>query len=313
MQLPLSLSHLADTVSRFVASKQPSSIELVQDLMRPLGELGELCIIGGLIRDLAFYGLDDRPLSDVDLVVRARPAALARFAERVGAVENRFGGFGLKTSGFKADFWALSSTWAKRAGHVSVHKAADLAKCTFFDWDAAVYSLKKKKVYAIDSYLDRLRSRTLDVNLLATPSEKGNLVRSLRRIVLWDARPGATLRRFIKRTISRYSWDEIVAAEQTAFYFSVLAEFSSANDYENLVLQSGVFPNLGRHDRRQRRFTVVEGAVRQHVPGPDPGRLSKGAYFEPAKFDVPEMPTEIEDIFEHYRRTAKGSTRGFLV
>jgi hypothetical protein len=305
VQLPLSLNHLADTVSRFVASKQPSSIELVQDLIRPLEELGELCIIGGLVRDLAFYGLEDRPLSDVDLVVRAKPAALARFAERVGAAENRFGGFGLKTSGFKADFWAFSSTWAKRTGHVSLRRTSDLAKCTFFDWDAAVYSLRTKSVYAINGYLDRLRSRVLDVNLLATPSEKGNLVRSLRRIVLWDARPGPKLKRFLKKAIPRYAWSEIVAAEEAAFYFTILSDFKSAADYEDLVLQSGIFPNLGRHDRRQRRFTLVEGALRQHVPGPDIRRLSKGAYLEPVRFDVPEMPTEIEDIFEHYHRLAK--------
>lgn len=306
MQLPLSLSHLADTVSRFVASKQPSSIELVQDLIRPLKELGELCIIGGLVRDLAFYGIDDRPLSDVDLVVRARPAELARFAESVGAVENRFGGFGLRTSGFKADFWAFSSTWAKRTGHVSLRRTSDLAKCTFFDWDAAVYSFRTKRVYAINGYLDRLRSRVLDVNLLATPSEKGNLVRSLRRIVLWDARPGPRLKRFLKKEIPRHAWREIVAAEKAAFYFTILSDFKSAFEYEELVLRSGVFPNLGRHDRRQRRFTMVEGALRQHVPDPDTRKLSKGAYLEPVRFDVPEMPTEIEDIFEHYRRIAKG-------
>lgn len=284
-------------MARFLSSRQPSAAELQRRIISPLSELGELCVIGGLVRDIAFYGLEERPISDIDLVVRCHPTLLARWARGAGAIENRFGGFGLRTEAYKADFWAYSNTWAKTAGHVRLKQTHDLWRCTFFDWDAVVFSIRHQRVYAIPGYLDRLHRRIIDINLLPNPSNKGNLVRALRRLVMWDARPGPCLRQFIFENLRKHEWHDLVETEAHAFHVRFLDAFCCVTDYENQVFQAGIFPMLGRDDRRQSRFEVVQTAAHRVAPSGSTHFLTAGAYRSPEKFNVPRMPTETGDLF----------------
>lgn len=252
------LDRLADSVAKFLESPIPSSKLLASTIIRPLQEIGEVSILGGLVRDIAFYGPDERPISDIDLVVTGPPRQVSDFAHTVGARPNKFGGFGLTTEGFKADFWALSNTWARRQGLVRIGRASDLIRATFFDWDAVVYSTKSRRVNAIDGYLERIRSRVLDVNLLENPSVKGNLVRALRRIMMWDVRPGPRLRLFIESTIFEYDWLELILAEEGAFHTIYLENFSSAGDFVEKVLRNPSFSWVGRDDLRQTRLDLFK-------------------------------------------------------
>lgn len=251
LRIAESLPQLAETVYNFLSAASPSNRQLMDLVIKPLSEIGEVTVIGGLVRDLAFYGPSERPISDIDLVVNGSPSMVAAFATRAGAIPNKFGGFGLETAAFKADFWSLSSTWARRAGHVSMRKSADLIKCTFFDWDAVVYSTKTRKISAIDGYLDRLRRRVLDLNLEPNPSIKGNLVRALRRVMMWDVRVGPNLSRFIDTHLFLHPWNELVEAEKRAFRTSFLENFHSAEEYYMEVLRNPLFRNVGRDDLRQ--------------------------------------------------------------
>src|ERR1700759_4714725 len=96
-----SLVQGSETVTNFLNSSSPSNRQLLNDVLHPLGEIGEGSVIGGLVRDLAFYGADERPISDVDLVIKGSAGAVAEHARSVGAVPNKFGGYGLKTDAFK--------------------------------------------------------------------------------------------------------------------------------------------------------------------------------------------------------------------
>jgi hypothetical protein len=246
-----SLGEVAENVARFLGAQVPSNRQLFNDIITPLSSIGEVVIIGGLVRDLAFYGFEERPISDIDLVVRGSPSALKRFAGSIGAIPNKFGGYGLQTDAFKADFWALSSTWARQAGHVKMRSPSDLIRSTFFDWDAIIYSTKNSEVKAISGYLSRLHSRILDLNLEPNPSVKGNLVRALRRVMMWDARPGPKLRRFILGALRHHSWDELRLAEMNAFHTLYLSGFQSASEYCVDVLRNPAFHGVGRDDLRQ--------------------------------------------------------------
>jgi hypothetical protein len=221
------------------------------EVVAPLSEVGEVSIVGGLVRDLAFYGPDERPISDIDLVITGSPSMIEVFAKRLHAERNRFGGYGLKTEAYKVDFWSLSSTWARRQGHVSMRHSKDLIKCTFFDWDAVIYSTKTRKVHAIDGYLDRLQNRVLDLNLVPNPSIKGNLVRALRRIMMWDVRPGPKLRSFIDEALPAHDWSSLIAAERGAFNTHYLSEFLDSDEFIEGVLNNSSFSGVGRDDRRQ--------------------------------------------------------------
>lgn len=292
-----SLSHLADVVSSFLGSSNPSSRELMRTVIGPLSEIGEVVVIGGLVRDLAFYGPDERPISDIDLVVRGSPSMLALFAERTGAIPNRFGGYGLRTSAFKADFWSFSSTWARRAGHVSMRNPKDLIKSTFFDWDAVVYSTLTGKVVAIDGYIDRINGRTLDLNLEPNPSIRGNLVRALRRIMMWDVRMGPRLRGFVNETIFQHEWRDIVSSEKNAFRNSYLSGFSSTEDFITRVLLNPSFGGVGRDDRRQPSFDLLSKLPYQyHVPSePELIGPSQGVVVRKRRRTRSETPDLFED------------------
>lgn len=231
---------VAQRVKRFLNSNNRAAKELKNDIIEPLQELGEVCIVGGLVRDLAIYGLDDRPVSDIDLVVRTCSSKLRKFAGKFDATPNRFGGFGVQTTAFHADFWAFSSTWAKVEGHVSLHSAADLRKVTFFDWDAVIYSTRSNEVHWVDQYLDRLKARVLEINLLENPSVKGNLVRALRRLVMWEARPGKRLQSFLMDQAEQFEWSDLVQTELGAFQKSYLDEYVSFNSYW-AALKNGEF------------------------------------------------------------------------
>jgi hypothetical protein len=190
--------------------------------------------------------------------VRCNKGALSKFASSVGASENRFGGFGLRTKSYRVDFWAFTNTWAKTAGHVNLTKASDLWKTTFFDWDAVVFGYEENEIWAIDRYLDKLKSGYLDINLLPNPSPLGSLVRSLRRLMMWDAKPKGRLRHFIEENLHSHSWQEILDVEGNAFHVRFLDEFGSADEYLHAVMKRSVFRNIGAHVRRQDRLPGME-------------------------------------------------------
>jgi hypothetical protein len=241
-------------------------VRIREEILEPLRSIGKTYVIGGLIRDIAMYGLEDRPESDLDLVVRCTPGRLAEFAERCGGVQNRFGGFAVKKRAYRVDFWAFTQTWAKTAGHVSLKAPEDLTRTTFFDWDAVVYGIEEHELWAADKYLDRLHSGVLDIGLEPNPSKLGTLVRALRRVMMWDARPSALLRKFLDRELRTFEWSDILSAEKGAFYSVYLPEFDSRESFIDAVLKHSSFENRSFDRRRQTKFGVIEEAGKSLKP-----------------------------------------------
>lgn len=159
-----------------------------------------VAVLGGLVRDFARAGRSAFR-SDVDLVIEAPAERVSDLANILKARPNRFGGFGLRSGLWRIDFWALETTWAARHAGVPVKRIEDVLQCTFFDWDAAAYDLGSRQVLYSAGYLDRIKSAMIDINLAATPSVEGNLLRSIRRIVLWHLKPGPALSEFIEKNL----------------------------------------------------------------------------------------------------------------
>ena len=121
-----------------------------------------------------------------------------------------------------------------------------------------VYGLEERRVWALARYLDKLNSGVLGINLKPNPSPLGSLVRALRRLMIWDARPSFELRTFIENEITIHPWNEVIAAEQEAFHAQYLHEVVSASVYLLAVLAESKFKNLGSHKKRQMLFTKVD-------------------------------------------------------
>lgn len=253
-----SLPAVADRVERFFESDSIRMVELRRDIISKLEEIGDVIVVGGLVRDLALFGAKGRPISDIDFVVTGRPRKLDLLATKLGAKANRFGGYGLCRDGFKIDFWSLHRTWAKTNHHAKVTSAKDLVKTTFFDWDGVVFNLSSGEIFSLPKYLDRLNSKIIDINLLENPSVHGNLVRALRRIVMWDAKPSRQLRHFIDENIHQYSWDSIIQAEVGVFTTIYLKQFRSAMEFRHKALAKRNFTLIGVDSGRQSSFEFYQ-------------------------------------------------------
>ena len=205
-----------------------SALALRKHLKKYFFHFEHVAIIGGMVRDIARAGGDSFK-SDVDLVIDAPPSDVANFATRMNATPNRFGGYSFTEDCWKFDFWALETTWAHRAGHANITKLEDITNCTFFDCDAILYDLKTKKVICSDNYLDRLRSSTIEISLMHTPSITGNLLRAIRRILLWNLNPGPKLQDFILQNLDDKIFAEISDRNKRIYSCSLIKKTKNAN------------------------------------------------------------------------------------
>lgn len=186
-----------------------------------------VAVIGGLVRDFAHQGRSGFR-SDVDLVINGPADEVALLAERLRATPNRFGGYGFRDGPWKIDFWSLETTWGGK--YVSVKTLDDIVSCTFFDWDAVAYDLWEKRLICSGDYLERIRRKTIEINLRPNPSPRGNLVRTIRRLVLWQLRPGPQLRDFIDENLDAAALKFVQAKEKELFQYQVSSRWSSVDE-----------------------------------------------------------------------------------
>ena len=227
---------LKGRLDRFVTANRTAEGLLLDKLLnehfRGFESVG---IIGGLVRDVARGGRYAFK-SDLDLVIQGDPTRVAALAKRVGAIANRFGGYGFTVGPWKIDFWALHNTWAAMAGHVAVHDFADVIQCTFFDWDAVVYDLTNKRVVCDKAYLERIRSRHIEINLRPNPGEIGNLLRATRRILRWNLVPGPRLSDFVLECLDDVAFSAMRAKESCKYSDRVLDDYVSAAELKAALL-----------------------------------------------------------------------------
>ena len=188
-----------------------------------------VCVIGGLVRDFARVGRDGFD-SDVDLVIDAPQSDVKTLAEKLSAEENVFGGFSTKVGRWKIDFWAMENTWAFRNNLIKVNSLEDVINCTFFDWDSVAYDLKNRRVICSENYLEKIRSNILEINLLPNPSPLGNLLRAVRRLILWNARAGKVLTQFIKERLDEPALSYVKKKELELYENPVSLKWKNVND-----------------------------------------------------------------------------------
>lgn len=194
-----------------------------------------VAIVGGMVRDFARVGKRGFQ-SDIDIVIDAPAAAVADMAKSVRARTNAFGGHSMAELGWSVDFWALETTWAIREGHVIAGSLADFTRSTFFNYDAVLYDLKRRRVLHDDSYLDGLQRKVMEVNLLPNPTIIGNLYRAVRRILLWDLSPGDLLASFIADNLDNASFREIVTTDNRKSATPFLHKYKSVAELRDAVI-----------------------------------------------------------------------------
>lgn len=255
MNITSSRSHIKRRVDDYIWYDQSPPLRSLRRILRDeFVEIGEVAIIGGLVRDIARKG-PTAFSSDVDLVLNVAPRKVERLAARLNAKPNRFGGFGVEFPRWKVDFWALSNTWAHRQGHVVVKELSDLTETTFFDIDAILYVVNTRRVIAKANYVDVLLKNTLDINLSANPSIDGNLVRTIRRVLGWNLNVGKKLRLFIERNLTDHMFLHIIDVEKKLYGWSFAAQYESKDALMYALLEG-----------RRRRPSDTDSSVQLLLP-----------------------------------------------
>lgn len=227
MNIAQSPVHLAERVSRYVSVVSSLSGETLKETLgNVFGKRSPKMIVGGLVRDLARGGIGSRHF-DVDVVLNFDEKEVRRIGETLNAIPNRFGGFGIVQKGWKIDFWALSTTWAYREGHASLHYPVDIIDTTFFNVDAVAYDIENEYVHMSDGYLEDLRNGLLEIKLEPNPSIKGNAVRAVRRLMMWQYACGPKLERFLRQNIDDAMFNHIIETERRLYSKSYASLYRS--------------------------------------------------------------------------------------
>lgn len=183
------------------------------ELLENLSALGEPCIFGGMLRDLA-RGPTRSFASDIDIVVDCEPEALDLFLGTMPSHRNRFGGYRLQRQNGWYDVWALSNTWAIKQGHVQANSLAGLTTTTFFSWDSVIYLYKTREIARSRQYYENLTSGIVDLNLKNNPSLLGAVARTLRILADWKSGISPALADFLFEQLKLNRAEDIVAAQR---------------------------------------------------------------------------------------------------
>lgn len=208
--------------------------ELSAKVLPFLRVLGAPILIGGAVRDVARAGRQGFS-SDLDFVIcDGRRERFLASMQASGALPNKFGGFALRCFRWKVDVWHIDDTWAKTSGLVHVSQPRDLLRCTFFDWDSALYDVDSGKLILAEGYLDKLQLNVMDVQLEENPNPRGSLVRALRRAALWRVGFGPGLTSFSVKMLERFPWSSLVEVDNQAFSLPVLRHLDEGQVLGNL-------------------------------------------------------------------------------
>lgn len=238
-----STSDLKKRIDRFFSSSLHGRGE-VRHFLSSLEDLGEIALFGGMLRDMSLASISEFN-SDIDIVIDAKDTlSLDVFLAKFNAQRNKFGGYRLAISKWKIDIWELDSTWAFKHGHALGKSLDDLCKTTFFDWDGIIYHLNNAKIIAVDSYLDRLHSKIIDINLCENPNPVGNIIKAIRYCEKYDAKLSAKLARYVHHQIQYLSPAQISLFERTSHDRPVLDEQQINNLFDELSKHQYQYPLL---------------------------------------------------------------------
>ena len=175
---------LAKRVTRFL-SRERSRDSRLHELLEVLGAEGEAYLFGGVLRDIALFGVDAF-MSDLDVVFVGPDEQLMEL-ERLGATKNRFGGFRIATDWWLVDLWEARQTWAFRSGVREYNGIESLLDTTITNWESVLYGLGGGRLVCREAYFEDLRRRYLDVVCEENPNALGMYVRLLKAYICKEA------------------------------------------------------------------------------------------------------------------------------
>ena len=153
---------------------------------------------------------------DLDIIVHyVNKKELIEELGRYDCRQNRFGGFSVQISDWKADVWTLDSTWAFRNNLVRHNGGfSDYTKTTFLNIEAVAVEMftKKGQRRAIFSngFFESLIDRMLEINLEKNPDTEINIARAICMGLRYKFAFGPNLRQYIVERSDRMDRDRLL-------------------------------------------------------------------------------------------------------
>lgn len=191
------------------------------EILSPLLAKGDVLAFGGVVRDVALYGIRCFS-SDLDLIFVGNRNELVEALGKKGVL-NKFGGYRLKAGEWDIDIWHIEDTWAFRHHKASYTNELSLLDTTIMNWDSILYSLNKTRVYCHENYFDDLAKGYLDLVLFENPNTFGAMIRIMRCFVLKEATEfSPKIIEFLNTNLRRHSIVEILDGEKESYHNSYL-------------------------------------------------------------------------------------------
>ncbi|MEP1832540.1 MAG: hypothetical protein ABJL57_02530 [Hyphomonas sp.] len=209
---------LRDKAERLLwTSAIPGRTTFVEQFLEPALTCGNVGLIGGAVRDLAFQSVR-KFKSDLDFVLCVDDFdAFARLSSTLNLRCNAFGGYRTTVGGLRVDFWEARSSWAHLAGHCQVNDLSDVRKTTFFNLDAIILDVGKRELIADEEVISGFLERYLDINLRPNPNEDGAAVRALRRLWKNQLKASKRLVDFLVERVDASGWEALIERDSLAF------------------------------------------------------------------------------------------------
>jgi len=183
-----------------------------------VSEKVDVYIYGGVIRDIALYGVASFK-SDIDIVFTGDETALNSVWETYGAEFNNFGGHRLTVDHWQVDIWPAKSTWAFKEGHQRFESIESMLNTTITNWDAILYRWKDGKIICKEDYFKDLANYYLDVVFDKNPNMLGMYTRVIRYCAGKAAAKEVSPRvvRLLRLAFENYSERELLDYEKRSF------------------------------------------------------------------------------------------------
>lgn len=212
-------TELKKRMQRFFSLGSPRK-EAMQ-MLSFLLEKGDVLAFGGVVRDIALYGVKSFS-SDLDLIFVGNRDHFHNELQQKGK-KNKFGGYRLKVGDWDIDVWHIEDTWAFKHRKANYKNELSLLDTTIMSWDSVLYSLSKNRVYCHDGYFEDLAKGYLDLVLFDNPNKFGAMIRIMRCFVLKEATVfSPRIIEFLNENLCQHSIDEILDSEKRSYHNTYL-------------------------------------------------------------------------------------------
>lgn len=219
-------SDLTKRVKRFLLRERKRDGAL-SHLLDCLISCQAVYLFGGVLRDIALYGISRLDESDIDLVCVGSGDSLGSLVSEGGfrSRKNKFGGFRVETDWWFVDLWSAEETWAFRRGGQRYDGVESLLDTTITNWESILFELEECKLLHGENYFRDLNEGYLDVVFCRNPNPLGMYVRILRAYACKDASVFSSRAvRVLSSALEVHSFEDVNAYERSHYRVSHIGE-----------------------------------------------------------------------------------------